>query len=201
MLDKIIGSVLNNVLSSNNQQSHSMITDVLGSLLKNGGLDGILSQFQRSGTVSQQTVDSVAQQSGVDKADTHDILSQLLPNLINSVTHHSGGNQDNGFGLDDLIGGLLGRSSQAQNNMQASSQQDKGFGLDDLIGGLLGGQSGKQSGLGLDDVLGGLFGNKTQQTQVQSERQEVEIDETISQSENSNDLANNVGSVLNNFFK
>lgn len=171
MLDKIIGSVLNNVLSSNNQQSHSMITDVLGSLLKNGGLDSILSQFQRSGTVSQQTVDSVAQQSGVDKADTHDILSQLLPNLINSVTHHSGGNQDNGFGLDDLIGGLLG------------------------------GQSGKQSGLGLDDVLGGLFGNKTQQTQVQSERQEVEIDETISQSENSNDLANNVGSVLNNFFK
>ncbi|MDY3124228.1 MAG: YidB family protein [[Actinobacillus] rossii] len=51
MLDKIIGSVLSNMLGgSNNNTSGSIVTDVLGSLIRNqGGMEGIFNQLQKGG--------------------------------------------------------------------------------------------------------------------------------------------------------
>ena len=96
MLDKIIGSVLSNVLSESGNsgaQSGSVITDVLGSLLKNqGGMEGIFNQLQKGGlddllnswigtgqnkpmnanqvndVFGDETLSDVAQQAGVEKA-------------------------------------------------------------------------------------------------------------------------------------
>ncbi|WP_072314120.1 DUF937 domain-containing protein [Agrococcus sp. Marseille-P2731] len=52
-------------------------------------------------------------------------------------------------------GGQGGQAGQAQ----APQQQDDGFGLDDLLGGVLGGGSKQGGGLGgLGDLLGGLLG-------------------------------------------
>lgn len=66
------------------------------------------------------------------------------------TTAVSGGGDDGG-GLDDLLGGLLGGSGGSG-----------GGGLADILGGLLGGSapssSGSSSGGGLDDLLGGLLG-------------------------------------------
>lgn len=58
-------------------------------------------------------------------------------------------------GLGDILGSVLGDNSNKQAN---SSTQDNGFGLDDIVGGMLGGQSGGATGgLGsiLGSVLGG----------------------------------------------
>ncbi|WP_439258793.1 YidB family protein [Lonepinella sp. BR2930] len=208
MLDKIIGSVLSNVLGgrSNSTTSSSVITDVLGALLKKqGGMEGIFNQLQKGGledllnswistgknktldaeqvndVFGDDTISHVAEQAGVDKYQAQDILSQALPQVIDMLTPKG---REGGVSTDTL-------AQQAE----AVQQQDNGFGLDDLIGGLgsiLGGQqssntsSSSQGGLG--DLLGQLLNQPTQ------------ISQTKEPSAN-NELARDIGSVLNNFFK
>ncbi|WP_386696858.1 YidB family protein [Lonepinella sp. MS14436] len=208
MLDKIIGSVLSNVLggSSNSATSSSVITDVLGGLLKQqGGMEGIFNQLQQGGledllnswigtgkneplnaeqvneVFGDETINQVAEQAGVDKSQAQDILSQALPQVIDILTPKG---REGGVSTDTL-------ARQAE----VAQQQDNGFGLDDLIGGLgsmLGGkqssntQSSSQGGLG--DLLGQLLNQPTQTSQ------------TKEPSVNS-ELARDIGSVLNNFFK
>ncbi|WP_386694082.1 YidB family protein [Lonepinella sp. MS14435] len=208
MLDKIIGSVLSNILggSSNNATSSSVITDVLGGLLKKqGGMEGIFNQLQQGGledllnswigtgkneplnaeqvneVFGDETIDQVAEQAGVDKSQAQDILSQALPQVIDMLTPKG---REGGVSTDIL-------AQQAE----TVQQQDNGFGLDDLIGGLgsmLGGkqssntQSSSQGGLG--DLLGQLLNQPTQTSQTKEPSA-------------NNELARDIGSVLNNFFK
>ncbi|MCK3657298.1 hypothetical protein A4G18_00825 [Pasteurellaceae bacterium Pebbles2] len=210
MLDKIIGAVLSNALggSSNNAQNSSMITDVLGSLLKNqGGMEGVFNQLQKSGlddllnswigtgknqplnpnqvndVFGEETLSNVAQQAGVETSQAQDILSQALPQIIDMLTPNG---REGGVSTDSL-------AQQAQR-----AQQDDGFGLDDLIGGALGGIFGQQgqssasqtqsSQGGLGDLLGQILNQPTQTSQTQEPSQ-------------NNDLARDIGSVLNGFFK
>ena len=74
---------------------------------------------------------------------------------------------------------------------RAEQSQQEGFGLDDLLGGLLGGQqtqSQTQQG-GLGDILGQILNQQPTRTSRTS-------------APSSNDeLAQDIGSVLNNFFK
>ncbi len=208
MLDKIIGSVLSNVLggSSNSATSSSVITDVLGGLLKKqGGMEGIFNQLQQGGledllnswigtgkneplnaeqvneVFGDETIDQVAEQAGVDKSQAQDILSQALPQVIDMLTPKG---REGGVSTDIL-------AQQAE----TVQQQDNGFGLDDLIGGLGGMLGSKQSSNtqsssqgGLGDLLGQLLNQPTQTSQ------------TKEPSANS-ELARDIGSVLNNFFK
>lgn len=203
MLDKIIGSVLSNVLggSANSTSRGSVIADVLGSLLKTqGGMEGIFNQLQKGGledllnswistgqnkpmnanqvndVFGDETISSVAQQAGVEKAQAQDILSQALPQIIDMLTPNGreGGVQPEVFG---------------QRAQQARQQGD--FGLDELLGGLLGGQQAQsqaqQGGLGdfLEQILN---------------RQPTRTSQTSAPSSN-NELAQDIGSVLNGFFK
>ena len=50
------------------------------------------------------------------------------------------------------------QQTQAPDQTGEAPKQDSGFGLDDLLGGLLGGGSSASSGGGLGDLLGGLLG-------------------------------------------
>ncbi|QOF66739.1 DUF937 domain-containing protein [Actinobacillus sp. GY-402] len=203
MLDKIIGSVLSNVLSESGNggaQSGSVITDVLGSLLKNqGGMEGIFNQLQKGGlddllnswigtgqnkpmnaeqvndVFGDETLSDVAQQAGVEKAQAQDILSQALPQIIDMLTPN----------------GREGGVQPEVITQRAEQSQQEGFGLDDLLGGLLGGQqtqSQTQQG-GLGDILGQILNQQPTRTSRTS-------------APSSNDeLAQDIGSVLNNFFK
>lgn len=200
MLDKIIGSVLNNALSgANSGQSSSVVSDLLGSLLKSqGGMEGIFNQLQQSGLddlleswigtgnnqpiqsnqiseiFGDDTVSNMAQHAGVEKSQAQDILSQVLPNLIDMLTPNG---REGGVSTD-----IFAQATQ-------KAQQDDGFGLDDLVGGLgglLGGQQAGQNPMG--DLLGQIFNTPTQTAQ------------TAEASSNS-DLAKDIGSVLNAFFK
>ncbi|MDG2958644.1 YidB family protein [Exercitatus varius] len=203
MLDKIIGSVLSNVLggsSNGGAQSGSVITDVLGSLLKNqGGMEGIFNQLQKGGlddllnswigtgqnkpmnadqvndVFGDETLSDVAQQAGVEKAQAQDILSQALPQIIDMLTPN----------------GREGGVQPEVITQRVEQAQQEGFGLDDLLGGLLGGQqtqSQVQQG-GLGDILGQILNQQPTRTSRTS-------------APSSNDeLAQDIGSVLNNFFK
>ncbi|WP_386686464.1 YidB family protein [Lonepinella sp. MS14437] len=208
MLDKIIGSVLSNVLggSSNSATSSSVITDVLGGLLKQqGGMEGIFNQLQQGGledllnswigtgkneplnaeqvneVFGDETINQVAEQAGVDKSQAQDILSQALPQVIDMLTPKG---REGGVSTDIL-------AQQAE----TVQQQDNGFGLDDLIGGLGGMLGSKQSSNtqsssqgGLGDLLGQLLNQPTQTSQTKEPSA-------------NNELARDIGSVLNNFFK
>ncbi|MDG2914752.1 YidB family protein [Bisgaard Taxon 10/6] len=203
MLDKIIGSVLSNVLGGSGNggaQSGSVITDVLGSLLKNqGGMEGIFNQLQKGGlddllnswigtgqnkpmnaeqvneVFGDETLSDVAQQAGVEKAQAQDILSQALPQIIDMLTPN----------------GREGGVQPEVITQRAEQAQQEGFGLDDLLGGLLGGQQTQsqiQQG-GLGDILGQILNQQPTRTSRTS-------------APSSNDeLAQDIGSVLNNFFK
>lgn len=213
MLDKIIGSVLSNMLGgSNNNTSGSIVTDVLGSLIRNqGGMEGIFNQLQKGGlddllnswigteknqpmnpnqvndVFGDETLSQVAQQAGVDKSQAQDILSQALPQIIDMLTPNG---REGGVTMDSL-----------QQQVQRQ-QQDNSFGLDDLLGGLLGGamggsQASPQSQYtqqsqqpSIQDVLGQILG----------QQQPTRTSQTSAPSSN-NELAQDIGAVLNNFFK
>lgn len=213
MLDKIIGSVLSNMLGgSNNNTSGSIVTDVLGSLIRNqGGMEGIFNQLQKGGlddllnswigtkknqplnpnqvndVFGDETLSQVAQQAGVDKSQAQDILSQALPQIIDMLTPNG---REGGVTMDSL-----------QQQVQRQ-QQDNGFGLDDLLDGLLGGamgdsQASQQSQYtqqsqqpSIQDVLGQILG----------QQQPTRTSQTSAPSSN-NELAQDIGAVLNNFFK
>lgn len=204
MLDKIIGSVLSNMLASSSNSGNatgSIVTDVLGSLIRQqGGMEGIFNQLQKGGlddllnswigteqnqpmhanqvndVFGDEAISNVAQQAGVEQSQAQDILAQVLPQIIDMLTPNGreGGvttdslqqqvqrqQQDDGFGLDDLLGGVLGSGVQPQQNQQASIQ--------DVLGQILGHQS-----------------TRTSQTSTPSSNDE---------------LAQDIGAVLNNFFK
>lgn len=204
MLDKIIGSVLSNMLASSSNSGNatgSIVTDVLGSLIRQqGGMEGIFNQLQKGGlddllnswigteqnqpmhanqvndVFGDEAISNVAQQAGVEQSQAQDILAQVLPQIIDMLTPNGreGGvttdslqqqvqrqQQDDGFGLDDLLGGVLGSGVQPQQNQQASIQ--------DVLGQILGQQS-----------------TRTSQTSTPSSNDE---------------LAQDIGAVLNNFFK
>lgn len=209
MLDKIIGSVLSNALGGASQgQNSSVISDVLGSLLKSqGGMEGIFNQLQKGGlgelleswigtgnnqpmgseqvteVFGEETISDVARQAGVDSSQAQDILSQVLPNLIDMLTPNG---REGGVSTD-----VLSRAAQ-------QAQQDNGFGLDDLIGG----------------ALGGLFGAEQEQNSASQNSTQGSINDLFDrilntqtetgqtpEASNNSELAKDIGSVLNNFFK
>ena len=215
MLDKIIGSVLSNMLGggNNSNASGSIVTDVLGSLIRSqGGVEGIFNQLQKGGlddllnswigtgknqpmnanqvndVFGDDTISNVAQQAGVEKSQAQDILSQALPQIIDMLTPNGreGGvttdslqqqvqrqQQDNGFGLDDLLGGLLGGAMGSSQAQQPSQQYN---------------QNGQQASI--QDVLGQILG----------QQQPTRTSQTSAPSSN-NELAQDIGAVLNSFFK
>ena len=64
-------------------------------------------------------------------------------------------------GLGDILGGVLGNSSNSPNSPN-HKQTDNGLGLDDILGSLIGGNQRANSGAGgLGDILGSVLGGQT----------------------------------------
>jgi hypothetical protein len=80
--------------------------------------------------------EAVAKKSGLDLSMIGPLLSLLAPivmNMLGRKQRHSG--TGGGFGLDDLLGGILGGGSTGSTTSPRTQSQ----GLDDLLGSLLGG--------------------------------------------------------------
>jgi hypothetical protein len=81
--------------------------------------------------------EAVAKKSGLDLSSIGPLLTTLAPivmSLLGRKQRQSGG----GFGLDDLLGGVLGGQTGGSTATGARSQSQ---GLDDLLGSLLGGST------------------------------------------------------------
>ena len=82
--------------------------------------------------------EAVAKKSGLDMGTIGPLLSMLAPivmNMLGRKQRQSGG--AGGFGLDDLLGGILGGGSTGSTTTPRTQSQ----GLDDLLGSLLGGST------------------------------------------------------------
>ncbi|PJG83132.1 YidB family protein [Caviibacterium pharyngocola] len=205
MLDKVLGSVLNSVLNGGANSAGgqgSVAGQVLSELLRSqggvegifgklqqGGLDGILDSWigtgknqqldrsQVSETFGRDTIDNIAQQTEISTNQTEDIISQVLPNLIDMLTPKG---REGGVSADSLT---------------QSAQQSGGLG--DLLGGVLGNIFAEQKASSSaqqtqDNPFGEIFNQmlntptKTSQTAAPS---------------NNDELAKDIGAILNNFFK
>ncbi len=82
--------------------------------------------------------EAVARKSGLDMSSIGPLLSLLAPivmNMLGRKRQQSGAS--GGFGLDDLLGGILGGGSTTSTSAPRTQSQ----GLDDLLGSLLGGST------------------------------------------------------------
>ena len=107
------------------------------------------------GGQSEQVAQTLGGSLGGQTGLVQKLLPILAPIVLSYLTQRLGGQgqaAQQGGGLADVLGGLLGGQGQAQGAGGAG-------GLGGLLGGLLGGgQAGSSSPGGLGDVLGGLLG-------------------------------------------
>ncbi|TCP97640.1 uncharacterized protein DUF937 [Cricetibacter osteomyelitidis] len=189
-----IGSILGGLI-----QSQGGVEGIFGKL-QQGGLGDLLESWIGTGqnkpmqsnqvndVFGDDTISEVAQQAGVDKTQAQDILSQALPQIIDMLTPNG---REGGVRTDSL-------ARQAQ---QAQSQD--GFGLDDLLGGVLGGLFGegamqeqaqptqtqqRVNDNPFGDILGQIFNQPTLTSQT-------------SEPSSNDELAQDIGSILNGMFK
>lgn len=114
----------------------------------------------------------LSQNTGISMDKIGPVLAMLAPVIMGYIGQQKQANNvTSGGGLGDLLGGILGNSTQeaqASNNplsdilgsVLGSATQSSGGGLGDILGGVLGGnnnQKDSQQG-GLGGLLGSIFG-------------------------------------------
>lgn len=200
MLDKILGSILETALTNNgNSQLGNIASRVLQQLLRSqGGVEGIFAKLQQEGlggvldswigtgknqpitrdevsqTFGGDAIQNIAQKAGISTNQTEDIISQVLPHLIDMLTPNG---RKGGVSLEQLT-----RSVQTQH----SSNQD-------LLGSVLGNIFGQVSSQGGENSSVGELFNQILNTPTQTSQTQEESSD--------NDLAKDINAILNNFFK
>ncbi|HGO5814561.1 TPA: YidB family protein [Mannheimia haemolytica] len=135
MLENILGSLASSVLGGSNQSTAIQLIQNL--LASQGGIEGLISKFQQGGlddvlrtwissdednapvsseqignVFGQENIQNVAQEAGVDAADAGDLLAQLLPKIVDTLTPNGSVDDLKNLGADDLLAqaakGILG---------------------------------------------------------------------------------------------
>lgn len=119
--------------------------------------DSILSHI--FGGEKANVENQLSQNTGISMDKIGPILAILAPVIMGYIGQQKQANNvTSGGGLGDLLGGILGNSSQ---EAQASSNP-----LSDILGSVLGGAT-QSSGGGLGDILGSVLGGGGNQQQSQ----------------------------------
>lgn len=95
--------------------------------------------------IAQQAITSLMQKFGLDKTAAAGIVSQVLPNVMNSLITKTNDPNDTSFNLNDITGAF------------ADGQFDMND-VKNIAGKFMSGNSGTSEGIG--GMLGGLFGGK-----------------------------------------
>ncbi|MEC5394676.1 DUF937 domain-containing protein [Bergeyella sp. RCAD1439] len=124
------------------------------------------------GSQKAQVENSLSQETGISAGKIGPILAMLAPIIMGYIGKQKQQNNVNAGGIGDLLGNLLGGSTDNTQDSPLGSilgqvlgggQSDSNSSnpLNDILGSVLGGSSSqdKQQG-GLGSLLGGLFGNK-----------------------------------------
>lgn len=124
----------------------------------------------------QNVENKLSQNTGISIDKIGPILSMLAPIIMGYIGREKQQNNVGAGGLGDLLGGILGGAqSQAQQQQsnplndilgsvlgKSSQSQSSGNPLNDILGSVLGGgdQKKQQGGGGLGDILGSFLGGK-----------------------------------------
>ncbi len=84
-----------------NQLQQGGLGDALNSWVSNGGNQSVSAEQLQSALGSEQ-LQQAASAVGVDSSKAGDLLSQVLPQLINGITPNGNAADADGFGLDDI---------------------------------------------------------------------------------------------------
>lgn len=135
MLGNILGSLASSALGGNNQSTAIQLIQNL--LQSQGGVEGLIDKFQEGGlddllrtwvssdednapvsseqisnVFGQENIQNAAQDAGVDATDASDLLAQLLPKIVDTLTPNGNVDDLKNLGADDLLAqaakGILG---------------------------------------------------------------------------------------------
>lgn len=146
---------LNNALDKDH--NGSILNDPSQALNREQEGDSILSHIfgGQKATVENQ----LSQNTGISLDKIGPVLAMLAPVIMGYIGQQKQANNvTSGGGLGDLLGGILGNSSQ-----QAQSSDNP---LSNILGSVLGGAT-QSSGGGLGDILGSVLGGGNQQQSQQ----------------------------------
>ena len=147
----------------------SILNDPAQALNRGQEGDSILSHI--FGGEKTNVENQLSQNTGISMDKIGPILAMLAPVIMGYIGQQKQANNvTSGGGLGDLLGGILGNSSQEAQassdplsnilgSVLGSATQSQGGGLGDILGGVLGGgnqQQSQQGGLG--GLLGSIFG-------------------------------------------
>lgn len=92
--------------------------------------------------------------------EANKVANSMIPNVINSLVNKTNDPNDNGFSLDGLLNSITGGKAA-----EVIPQQNNGGGLQDILGQLMGGGNQTGGGGGLMDIVSQLAGGAQQQQQ------------------------------------
>jgi hypothetical protein len=163
---------LNNALDKDHDGS--ILDDVSQADARQDEGDSILNHV--FGGDKQNVENKLSQNTGISIDKIGPILSMLAPIIMGYIGREKQQNNVGAGGLGDLLGGILGGAqSQAQQQQsnplndilgsvlgKSSQSQSSGNPLNDILGSVLGGgdQKKQQGGGGLGDILGSFLGGK-----------------------------------------
>ncbi|TCI92737.1 DUF937 domain-containing protein [Tenacibaculum sp. M341] len=145
------------------------ILDNLGGLFGGGVDQSVVNDGSKIlghvlGSKQQGVQQVIGQKAGMDAGAVGDILKTAAPILMGMLGKQSRQNGvSNSNGIGDLLGGMLGGSSNQQEQSFLEKILDAdgdGSVIDDVAGMVLGGGNQQKSGGLLGGLLGGLFGKK-----------------------------------------
>ena len=125
MLNNLVGSVLTSLVSDNDPNTTTPMELVVQLINQSGGVESLMNMLQQGGLgealnswVSNganqavsgnqlqdalgSTLGQAAANVGLDSNQAGDLLSQVLPQVINGLTPNGNAADANGFGMDDI---------------------------------------------------------------------------------------------------
>lgn len=80
--------------------------------------------------ISQQLTGSLGEKFGLSSADSSNVASSMIPQVLNSLVNKAKDPNDGSFQISDIINSISGNSSQASGIMDTISKYGMQFGLD-----------------------------------------------------------------------
>lgn len=113
--------------------------------------------------LTQQLSGSLGEKFGLSSADSSDVASSMIPQVLNSLVNKAKDPNDSSFNISDIINSISGNSGQASNIMDTISKYGTQFGLDQNADGKLDVADvlvvTKSKG-GIAGFIGKIFGSK-----------------------------------------
>jgi uncharacterized protein YidB (DUF937 family) len=168
ILSSVVGGLANQQTAGNSSGLWSLLSGGAGSNISNNPIV--------SG-IANSAISSLMEKFGLDKSAAGGIISAVLPKVMGSLINKTNDPNDSSFDLNTIMGAVMGGGQQQGGGLGnilgsvlgGGAQQQGGGGLGDILGSVLGGgqqaQQQPQAGGGLGDILGSVLGGNAQQQQ------------------------------------